>query len=298
MLYDTSNISTDTITNEILYKKNITLSVLRLDKIHPIVSGNKLFKLHYFLEEAIALAKRGIVTFGGYYSNHLVATAYACKAGGLKSVGFIRGEKPVNLSPTLVACREYGMELHFMSRDEYNKKEDPAFLEILLHPFKNFTMVPEGGYHPKGAAGATLISDFVDEKTTHICTALGTATTFAGLIAGAKENQQVIGIPVLKGLNDIPKRIAYLTKSTHPFQLLEEYHFGGYAKKTPQLINFMNQLYLQQHLPTDFVYTAKMMLAVLSSVEKDFFAPGSKITCLHTGGLQGNQSLPNQTLIF
>lgn len=298
MLFNTSNILIDTITNDCLSEKNICLSVLRLDKIHPVVSGNKLFKLHYFLKEAIALCLPGILSFGGAYSNHLVATACACKTSGLKSTGIVRGEKPSKLSPALIACMQYGMQLHFIPRAVYTKKDEVDFLKSLPAEWKQYLVVPEGGYHPKGAAGAALISSFIEEDTTHICTALGTATTLAGLIAGAKKNQQVIGIPVLKGMTDIMERTAYLTGSNHPFKLLDGYHFGGYAKKTPELINFMNLLYKQYKLPTDFVYTAKMMFAVLDSIEKNFFAGGSKIVCLHTGGLQGNISLPLGSLIF
>ena len=298
MLFNTSNIFIDTIANDCLTEKKISLSVIRLDTIHPIVSGNKLFKLHYFLEEAMALFTPGIVTFGGAYSNHLVATAFACKTTGLKSAGFVRGEKPAKLSPTLMDCIACDMQLHFISRTEYEQKENPVFIEKIQQQFKDFMIVPEGGYHPKGAAGAALINNFIEEGTTHICSAVGTATTLAGLIAGAKENQQVIGIPVLKGMNDIAGRISYLANTTHQFQLMDGYHFGGYAKKTPELICFMNHLYEQYKLPTDFVYTAKMMYAVMDCIEKNFFAPGSKITCLHTGGLQGNASLPAGTLIF
>ena len=297
MLFNTSNISIDIISNDSLKQKNLQLSVLRLDKIHPIVSGNKLFKLHYFLEEAINSGLPGILSFGGAYSNHLVATAYACKIAGLKSIGFVRGEKAANLSPTLLSCINYGMKLYFISREAYDKKDD-EYLNLLTDTEMQYLIVPEGGYHQKGAAGAALIMGFVDEATTHICTALGTATTLAGIITGAKKNQQVIGIPVLKGITDITDRITYLTDSNHPLELLEGYHFGGYAKKTNQLVSFMNQLYLQYRLPTDFIYTAKMMFAVLDCAEKGFFAPGSKITCLHTGGLQGNQSLAADTLIF
>jgi 1-aminocyclopropane-1-carboxylate deaminase len=298
MLFDTSNISLDKISNVLLKQKNVTLSVLRLDKIHPVVSGNKLFKLHYFLEEAIKSSLPGILTFGGAYSNHLVATAYVCKIAGLKSIGFVRGERTEKLSPTLFACIEYGMALHFISREEYEKKEQKQFFTCLTDDEKKYLMVPEGGYHRKGAAGAAFITRFIDDSTTHICTALGTATTLAGLVSSAKKSQQVIGIPVLKGMTDITDRVRYLTGRNLPFIFLENYHFGGYSKKTPELINFMNYLYDQYQLPTDFVYTAKMMFAILDCVEKDYFAPGSKITCLHTGGLQGNLSLPVGSLIF
>ena len=307
MLFNTSNISIDTIANDCLIKNNISLSIIRLDKIHPVVSGNKLFKLHYFLQQAIDNNLPGLLTFGGAYSNHLVATAFACKTLGLKSIGFVRGEKPDYLSPTLLACIEYGMQLHFISREEYDTKEDALFLANLSDKRKGFLQVPEGGYHPKGAAGAALIHNFIEKETTHICTALGTATTLAGIIAGASPTQQIVGVPVLKGMVDIEKRVSFLTESSHPrlngfvaqaYQVLDGYHFGGYAKKTPALLQFMNTLFQQHNLPTDFVYTAKMMFAILDTVEKGFFADGSKIACLHTGGLQGNKSLPANSLIF
>ncbi len=298
MLFDTANISCDAIVNDCLTKKKVSLFILRLDKIHPIVSGNKLFKLNYFLQDALTYDLPGILTFGGAYSNHLVATAYACKTAGLKSIGLVRGEKPANLSATLQACMEYGMQLHFLPRAVYDKKETADFIESFPDEWKEYVLVPEGGYHPKGAAGAALITEMIDESTTHICSALGTVTTLAGLITGAKKHQHVIGIPVLKGMTDIAERIEYLTNRTNSFHLMDGYHFGGYAKKTPALIQFMNGLYKQNTIPTDFVYTAKMMFAVLDNVEKDFFKPGSKITCLHTGGLQGNASLQAGTLIF
>ncbi len=298
MRFNTSNISVDSISNELLSDKNIKLSVLRLDKIHPVVSGNKFFKLHNFLEQAITLSKSGILTFGGAYSNHLVATAFICKINKLKSVGIVRGGKPMVLSHTLLHCIEYGMDLQFISREDYNKKEDPVFLTSLHKQWKNFLIIPEGGYHPEGADGAARITEFIDEDTTHICTAIGTATTFAGLIKGAKNAQQVIGIPVLKNQIDLKDRISYLTESKHPFKIMEGYDFGGYAKKTPELINFMNCIYSQFQLPTDFVYTAKMMFAIFDKIEKGFFDSGSKITCVHTGGLQGNYSLSEGVLIF
>jgi 1-aminocyclopropane-1-carboxylate deaminase len=298
MLFDTSNITADIIANDCLKKKQITVSVLRLDKINPVVSGNKLFKLHYFLEKAKAASMQGILTFGGAYSNHLVATAFACKTAGLKSVGFVRGEKPPKLSHTLLACIEHEMQLHYISREEYDKKTTTLFLEKLLQRFNGFMVVPEGGYHPAGANGAALITGLINKNYTHICTALGTATTFAGLLKNAAPHQQVIGVPVLKGVTDTAERIDYLTGNSCTFQLLDGYHFGGYAKKTPELINFMNQFYRQHNIPTDFVYTAKMMFAIFDAAEKDFFIPGSNILCLHTGGLQGNLSLPVSALIF
>lgn len=298
MLFNTLNITIDPIAADFLKNKNISLSVVRLDKIHPIISGNKLFKLHFFLKELILLSKEGILTFGGAYSNHLVASAWLCKINGLKSVGIVRGERPALLSHTLLSCISYGMELQFISREAYDNKEQENFLETLSEKWKNYLLIPEGGYHAKGAAGAALITNFIDTKSTHICTAIGTATTFAGLIEGAGKDQQIIGIPVLKGMTDVKERVTHLTGSTKVFQLLDGYHFGGYAKKTPELINFMNEVYEQYQLPTDFVYTAKMMFAIFDAIKNGVFKCGSKITCVHTGGLQGNASLPKGTLIF
>ncbi|MDB5277698.1 MAG: hypothetical protein JWR61_2653 [Ferruginibacter sp.] len=298
MLFDTAKISVDIVENDCLIRKNISVSVLRLDKIHPVASGNKLFKLHYFLQDALASSQQGLVTFGGAYSNHLLATAFACTAAGLKSIGLVRGEKPDKLSPTLQACIQYGMKLHFLSRAEYSNRQADNSMNQFQEEWKNFTLVPEGGYHAKGAAGAALITQLIEEDTTHICTALGTATTLAGLMKGAKKKQQIVGVPVLKGMTDIDKRIAYLTGTPNTATLLNDYHFGGYAKKTPALLHFMNTFYEENNIPTDFVYTAKMMFAVLDSVEKNVFPEGSKIVCLHTGGLQGNSSLRAGTLIF
>ena len=298
MLFNTSKISIDLITNECLSKKDITLSVIRLDKIHPIISGNKLFKLHYYLEEVQKKQLAGVVTFGGAYSNHLVATAYACRDLNIKSVAFVRGEKPAKLSPTLLACIDFGMELIFIPRAEYNQKADDKFLEKVSAHWSKYLIVPEGGYSFKGAAGAALITNTLTTDYSHICTAVGTGTTLAGLLMGAKEKQKIIGVPVIKGKSDIGERLTFLTGKDFPCQLLEGYDFGGYAKKTPDLIHFMNSFYTNYKIPTDFVYTAKMMVAVLDKIEQNFFEQGSNIACLHTGGLQGNRSLPAGTLCF
>lgn len=298
MLFDTSNISLDAIVSDDLITKKLSLAVLRLDKIHPVVSGNKLFKLHYFLEDAVNRSMPGILTFGGPYSNHLVATAFACKTANIRSVGLVRGEKPPTLSATLTSCIDYGMQLHFVSRKDYEQKERPGFIQQLPDCWKNYLVIPEGGYHPTGATGAALIMKFIPHDTTHICTALGTATTTAGLLAGAAIHQQIIAIPVLKGMMDIGKRLKYLHQYTDRLHVLNEYHFGGYAKRTPALLQFMNALYAQQPIPTDFVYTAKMMFAVFDSIDKNYFSAGNKIVCIHTGGLQGNTSLPKESLIF
>lgn len=301
MLFPVSTIVTEEISSELFDKKKVSFSVLRLDLIHNVVSGNKLYKLHFFLKSAKELSAAGIITFGGAFSNHLVATAFACKQIGLKSIGVIRGEKPRQLSHTLKACMEYGMQLKFVSREAYIQKELPVFLNEISTDYKRYLVVPEGGYHPSGTAGAKLIMDLLDPGTTHICCAVGTATTGAGLLLGLKDNQQVILVPVLKNMVDIEERILFLTNrsfNSDQLKIMPGYHFGGYAKKNQELLDFMNEIYIKHSLPTDFVYTGKMLFAIFDSIKKDYFPAGSKIVCVHTGGLQGNSSLPEGSLVF
>ena len=295
------SISFDNIINNSLKEKNISLSIARLDKIHEDVSGNKIFKLHYFIKECLRSSHKTLITFGGAFSNHLVATAFLCSQKGIKSFGIVRGEEPQVLSHTLARCRDLGMSLKFISRQNYkNFDSDDEDKDALKNSFGDFTMVPEGGYHAAGAKGASLIMDVVrPNKFSHICTAVGTATTLAGLLLKKKMDQEIIAIPVIKNMIDIPERLNYLGVAADKIPIVfGDYHFGGYAKHTKELISFMNSFYAETQIPTDFVYTAKMMYAVYDKINSGYFAGGSNILCIHTGGLQGNKSLPQETLIF
>ncbi len=302
MLFDTSKANIEELHANLFAEKQVSVSVLRLDKIHPFVSGNKLFKLHYFIEEALTSKHKTILTFGGAYSNHLAATAYASKVLKLKSIGIVRGEKPEQLSHTLQQCLQDGMELQFISRQQYAAKDDPAFMNNLKAVYGECTIIPEGGFHPLGAKGAALIMDLVkDNSYTHICTATGTATTLAGILMATRREQTVVGFPVLKGITDIKNNIIQLTGKEAGFEnllVLDNYHFGGYAKRSELLIQFMNDCWQQHRLPLDFVYTAKMLFGTIDAIKNDTFTRGSKILCLHTGGLQGNKSLPLNSLLF
>jgi 1-aminocyclopropane-1-carboxylate deaminase/D-cysteine desulfhydrase-like pyridoxal-dependent ACC family enzyme len=295
------NIQLDEINSDLLKSRQIELFIARLDLIHPVVSGNKLFKLYYFIEEAIRENKNTIVTMGGAYSNHLVATAFYCIEAGLKSIGIVRGEMPTIKSHTLNACESYGMKLIYISRSDYNKKNEDLISELTKENSEEIYFIPEGGYHPLGAKGASLIMKQIKETdASHICTAVGTATTLSGLILNTKPNQQIIAVPVLKGINDLVSRLNFLTNNIdhHQLCIFDEYHFGGYAKKDETLIQFMNDFYTEYNVPTDFVYTGKMMYAIFDKIKSNFFPLGSKIICIHTGGLQGNLSLPNGSLVF
>ncbi len=282
-------------------EKNVEVDTLRLDKIHPVISGNKWFKLKYYLQDALAQSKKTIVTFGGAYSNHIIATACASKLSGLKSIGIIRGEKPAHLSYTLQEAIEYGMQLIFIGRDDYRNKILPQ--EVLNNlTEKEIYLINEGGYGEKGAAGITdMLAHYNTDTYTHICCAPGTGTTMAGLIKGALLNQTIIGCSVLKNnasLQDGVRNLLNAEENNRKFIFLHDYHFGGYAKYTPELIGFMNKLYHETEIPTDFVYTAKLFFAINDLVRKNYFDKGSKLLVIHSGGLQGNASLPGGTLIF
>ena len=285
---------------ELSGKHSATVSVLRLDTIHPVVSGNKLFKLHFFLKDAHGSSHKQVITFGGAYSNHLAATAFACYERGLSCVGIVRGERPAVLSPTLSLCIRYGMTLEFISRASYKNIGHTGFLASLTKKYGAHTLIPEGGYAEKGVEGAKLIMRHFDPNNfTHICCAVGTATTFAAVIAGCPPGPKVTGFNVLKNISDLDERLQHLkVKARHEHSCNGNYHFGGYAKKTTELVNFMNIFYQHTKIPLDFVYTGKMMFGVYDLLSKHYFPEESKILCIHTGGLQGNTSLPAGTLIF
>ena len=289
-------------------EKEVNVFMLRLDKVHPVLSGNKIYKLHYFFEEVLqsenAVEKYNgtILTFGGVYSNHLTATAYACKSLNLKSIGIVRGERHSRLTHTLKQCESDGMNLHFVNKLKYQFRDTKDFQEEMKDQFGNCLIIPEGGYHSLGAKGASLIMhSFNHKKYTHICTATGTGTTLAGILAAASTSQQIISVPVLKNMTDINERLKILIpqqENTDNLQILDNYHFNGYAKKDDTLFKFMNQCWLKYNIPLDFVYTGKMMYAVIDRIKNNYFRKGSEILCLHTGGLQGNISLPLNTLLF
>lgn len=276
----------------------IELSIARLDLIHPIISGNKIFKLYHFFNEN-RVENKQIVTFGGTFSNHLVATAFFANQLKKKCTAFIRGEKPKTLSHTLKACEEFGMNLIYLNRNDYRNLTLQSY-ENLPNEYKNELIIPEGGFHNNGALGASLIIENLKKtEPDYVVTAVGTATTLGGLLIN-NNNIQIIGIPVLKNLSDLNERLNYLleNKSFNSPIIFDEYHFGGYAKMNEPLLHFMNQFYSQTNIPTDFVYTGKMIFGMIDKIKKGFFKEGSKIIMLHTGGLQGNLSLKNGTLIY
>lgn len=276
------------------FKNDLKVDILRLDKISPIVSGNKWFKLRYHLERARSKGCNTLVTFGGAWSNHILATSSVCEAEGFTAVGIIRGEKPTLLSPTLTAAQERGMQLVFISRSDYADKFIPEEYDN-----SNTYIINDGGFGETGAKGAATILTYSDSSYTHICCAVGTGTMMAGIINACAINQQVIGIQVLKNHPELGSMIQSLViDHGKKWNLVHDYHFGGYAKYNAALLAFMNEFYTQTHIPSDFVYTAKLFYAVKQLANTQFFPGKSKLLIIHSGGLQGNQSLPPGTLIF
>ncbi len=301
-LYDLKkiNVEIDKIENKLITENQISLSILRLDKIHSEISGNKLFKLYYFIESAI-VNQKNIVTFGGAYSNHLAAAASICNLIKVRCFGIVNGEEPKVLSHTLLFCKEKRMQLEFISREKYRKKYDKDFLKKITAKFGEYVLIPEGGYSKEGVKGAALMQHFYSGLNfTHVCCPIGTATTLAGVIKSSLPSQKVIGFNSLKNKSDIESRLLFLLDSPEQqnYSLISDCHFGGFAKKTDELLLFMNKFYEEFAIPTDFVYTAKMMFAIFDLIRKNYFPQGSKILCIHTGGLQGNLSLPAGTLKF
>jgi 1-aminocyclopropane-1-carboxylate deaminase len=279
---------------------NITADVLRLDLLHPVISGNKWFKLKGYLQQAQQLSANPIITFGGAWSNHLIATAFAAHEAGLNAIGIVRGEKPPVLSATLSSALQYGMQLEFISREDYTgiSREDytgktgPDFLHQLSLRYPGAYIIPEGGAGPLGIQGSEDILRTTDTSSyTHILCAVGTGTMFRGLVRASLPGQTVIGVPVLKGF-DLP-----LDQSRRA-RLLHGYHFGGYARHPQELIDFINEFYRETAIPSDIVYTGKLFYALMDSIRRDYFPRSSRILVIHSGGLQGNRSLPPGRLEF
>ena len=267
----------------------IELFIKREDKLHPIISGNKFRKLKYNIQEAKRLGHTTLLTFGGAFSNHILAVAGAGAEFGFKTIGIIRGEElesKINENPTLAKTQELGMQFHFVSRTAYRDKESSSFISFLCEKFGNFYLVPEGGTNDLAIKGCEEILTSEDKSYfTHIACAVGTGGTISGLINSSTEKQQLIGFSSLKGafLSEVIRNFVVKTN----WSISDAYHFGGYGKVNDELIQFLNLFYTQTSIPLDPVYTGKMVFGVLDLIAKNYFPPNSKILMIHTGGLQG-----------
>lgn len=276
----------------IQFPNNISLVIKREDLIHPFVSGNKFRKLKYNLLQAKAENKEIVLTFGGAFSNHIAAVAYAGKEQDFKTIGIIRGDELLDKweeNPTLKFAHENGMHFEFVSREDYRLKSEISFIEKLKQKFGDFYLVPEGGTNELAVKGCEEILTEEDSDFNYVCCAVGTGGTISGLINSAGENQRILGFPALKG-DFLQDEIRIFAKKDN-WNLISDYHFGGYGKVNLELIEFINSFFEETNVPLDPIYTGKMVFGVIDLIHKDYFPENSKILLIHTGGLQGIEGM-------
>ncbi|MDT7828193.1 pyridoxal-phosphate dependent enzyme [Pricia sp. S334] len=287
-LEEKGKVRNQAVTLPILSEKQVSLTIKREDLIHPLISGNKFRKLKYNLIESHRKGFDTVLTFGGAFSNHIAATAYAGKLQGLKTVGIIRGHELAEKwesNPTLRSASDQGMQLEFVSREAYRDKENPSYLKYLQHRFGPCYLLPEGGTNPLAVKGCEEILTPSDADFDVICCPVGTGGTLAGIINASLENQQILGFPALNG-GFLSEDIRNFARKEN-WELVDDYHFGGYAKVTGELVHFINDFKKRTCIPLDPIYTGKMVLGIFELIKKDYFPPKTRILVVHTGGLQG-----------
>lgn len=273
---------------------NVLLDVLREDLNHPLIQGNKFRKLKYNLLKAKEMQKDTLLTFGGAYSNHIHATAAAGKVFGFKTIGIIRGDELANkpLNPTLREAQEMGMELKFIKREEYREMtQNNSFDEVqALEP--QAYLLPEGGTNALAVKGCEEILYNATKSYDYITVPIGTAGTMSGIMNAAGSHQKILGFSALKNSDFLRKTINSYTSNEH-YEIINAYHFGGYAKFTDDLIKFVNNFNAKTQIPIEPIYTGKMFYGLFDLVENHYFSQNSKILAIHTGGLQGIKGFNN-----
>lgn len=279
--------------NEPLFRqKQVCLYLKRDDLIHPQIQGNKWRKLKYNLIEARSKEFTTLLTFGGPYSNHVYSTASAARMFGFRSIGIIRGEEPARKSPTLLFAAKQGMELYYMNKGDYKLKNEPESIENLRLQLGDFYHIPEGGTNLLALAGVSEIIEEIDTPYDYLATAVGTGGTLAGMLAGLKGKKRLIGFSALKGDDTLTHKVndlaeAYTGNTYRNFEILFDYHWGGYAKVKPELISFICDFRERHNIVLEPVYNGKMMYGLYCLIAEDYFPKGSIIIAIHTGGLQG-----------
>ncbi len=271
---------------------DIHLDLKRLDLIHPHISGNKFYKLKYNLQHAKQLGLDTLITFGGAFSNHIAATAYAAHYFGFNSIGIIRGEELADqrLNHTLATASQFGMQLEFINRQDYRDKDQADFLAELQSRFPNAYIIPEGGTNSLAIQGCKEILSEQDRQNYDvICCAVGTGGTITGLIESSHFNQNILGFSALKG-DFLTHDVAHLTAKKN-WKIIDDYCCGGYAKTSAQLIEFIQLFEKQYQIPLEPIYTGKMLFGIFDLIEKAYFPPHTRILAIHSGGLQGRQNL-------
>lgn len=294
----TDNTPLQEIDDELFIRKKIKLYIKRDDLIDQHISGNKFFKLKYNLFEATNNNVRTLLSFGGAYSNHIYSLAYAGKKFGFKTIGIIRGEEHIPLNPTLSYAKQCGIELFYLSRSDYRKKYSDEIINRLHNEFGDFYLIPEGGSNDLAVKGCSEIPSRIDLDYDYLFCACGTGGTLAGIINGINNKSKVIGIAVLKNASFLIDEVKRLSCSVNSnWEILLNYHFGGYAKFNSELVDFIKTFNEKFNIQLEPIYTGKMIYAIYDLARNDFFKPGSKIVAYHSGGLQGLEGLRQRNLL-
>ena len=293
------------IQEDLLIEHDINLWLKRDDLIHGLVSGNKWRKLKYNVDRAASLGKTGLLTFGGAYSNHLIATASACQGLGIESIGIVRGEELNSESnATLQHCNKLGMKLIFVSRQEYSNYKDREYLGAVSANHSQYLVIPEGGANYYGMIGCQEIAQEIPMEFDHIFVAQGTTTTSCGILLGLSNNQSLDVVPVLKGFESVVEMQALFNDTALESEYIEglmkqviihpDYHFGGYAKHNDELLGFIQRFYSRHSIKLDPIYTGKAMYGLFDRI-KNGELDGQNVIFVHTGGVQGAQSIIEKT---
>ncbi len=271
--------------------------IKREDLADLCIGGNKWRKLKYNLIQARQQHAHTLLTFGGAWSNHIYAAAAAGKRFGFKTIGIIRGEAHSELNPTLQFAHDCGMQLEYIDRETYRNKNSNAFIDELHQRYGDFYLLPEGGSNQLALKGCAEIVEDINIPFDIITVACGTGATLAGIVSALNPDQQAIGFAVLKGADFLDQDVSNtLTDSSHGFahkwHIEKDYHFGGYAKTSPQLYAFIRQFKTEFNIALDAVYTGKMFYGLFDLISNGAFDKGTRIIAVHTGGLQGNAGYP------
>ena len=291
-LSGSDKIPVEKIEDDVTRKYAVNLLIKREDLVHPYVSGNKFRKLKYNLEEAKRQNAAQLITFGGAYSNHIMAVASAGYENNFRTLGIIRGEETLPINPTLDrAQNRFGMRLVYVDRSSYRNKSREDLLDMLGISGRQAYVIPDGGTNALAVKGCTEIVQDLDMPLDYICCSCGTGGTLAGIICGVRGETKIIGFSALKGnflKNDIEKLVyAFDKNNDNNWEVNAGFHFGGYAKFDDRLINFMNHFKELHGIPLDPVYTGKMMYGIYDLIKEGFFKKGETVMAIHTGGLQG-----------
>jgi len=273
----------------------VRLSVLRLDLLHPFISGNKWFKLRPVLEQAEALGQRTLISFGGAWSNHLLALAAAGQQAGFITIGLVRGEVLRPLNPVLAAAEAFGMQLLPLSRTEYRERHSDAYLHSLRERWPQARIIPEGGATLEGVLGCQEIAralcwNVPATSPRRVALATATGTTLAGLVSALDESVRVEATLVLKGEDTLSAQVQHWLEQLPPgpraeWQIVQGWHAGGYARRCPELDAFIAGFVARTGIPLEPVYTGKMMWSVYGRVARGEIPPDSEVIAIHTGGL-------------